>query len=120
MGNQTDYDDDVERRNPHPLLLPKAQTEGIISKQDIDVLRREIGPTEDQEHKTDVKSKSISPVNTVAKQRSVLDGNISSPGNRPPWALSRTQFQNLIKALNMEPDMDTRKRFSSLYHRLMT
>ena len=120
MGIQPDYDDDDERRNTHPLLLPKAETEGIISKQDIDVLRRAIGPAEEQEHKTDVNSKSISPVNTVAKRRSVLDDNRYGPGNRPHWALSRTRFPNLIRALNTEPDMDTRKRVSSLYHGLMT
>jgi hypothetical protein len=120
MGIQPDYDDDVERRNTHPLLLPKAEAEGIISKQDIDVLRRAIGPAEEQEHKTDVNSKSISPVNTVAKRRSVLDDNRYGPGNRPHWALSRTRFPNLIRALNTEPDMDTRKRVSSLYHGLMT
>ena len=54
-----------------------------MSKQDIDVLRRAIGPTEDQEHKTDVKSKLISPVDTVAKQRSVLDDSRYGPANRP-------------------------------------
>ena len=68
MGIQPDYNDDDERRNMHPLLLPKMEAEGIISKQDIDLLRRMIGPAEDQEHKTDVNSKSVLPVNTVAKQ----------------------------------------------------
>ena len=61
MGNQPDYDDGVERRNTHPLALPKAKAEGIISKQDINVLRHTIGPAEDQEHTTGVKSKSIYP-----------------------------------------------------------
>ena len=50
----------------------------------------------------------------------VLDDNRYGPGNRPHWALSRTRFPNLIRALNTEPDMDTRKRVSSLYHGLMT
>ena len=121
MSNQPDYDDDTERRNTPPLLLPKAEAESIISKQDIDVLRRAIGPAEDREHKTGVKSKSISPpVNTVTKRRRVMDDNIYGPGNRPHWALSRTRFPNLIRVLNTEPDMDTRKRISSLYHGLMT
>ena len=120
MGNLPEYDDDIKRRNTHPLLLPKAKAEGIISKQDIDVLRHAIGPVEDQEHKTGVKSKSISqPVNTVAKQRSVLDDNRYVPGNKPHWVLSRTQFPNPIRALNTEPYMNTRKRISSLYHGLM-
>ena len=121
MGISLVYDDDVECRNTHTLLLPKAEAEGILSKQDIDVLRRAIGPAEDQEHKTGVKSKSISPsVNTLAKRSSVLDDNRYGPGNRPHWALSRTQFPNLIRALNTEPDMNTRKWVSSLYHGLMT
>ena len=91
MGNQTDYNDDAERRNTHILLLPKAKAKGIISNQDINVLRQNIGPAKDQEHKTGFKSKPISsPVNTVTARRSVLDDNIYDPGNRPHWALSRT------------------------------
>ena len=85
------------------------------------MLRRTIGPAEDQEHKTGVKSKSIaSSVNPVANQRSVLDDNRYGPGNKPHWALSRTLFSNLIRALNTEPNMNTRKQVSSLYHGLMS
>ena len=118
-GNQSDYDDDVKRRNTHPLLLPKAEAECIISRQAIEVLRRAIGPTEDQEKKMDVMSKLISLVNTVPKRRSVLDDNRYGPDNRPHWALSRIRFPNLVRALNTELDMDTGKRVSSLYHGLM-
>ena len=103
------------------MLLPKAKAEGIISKQDIDVLWRAMGPVEDQEHKMGVKSKSISPpVNTVAKRRNVLDDDRYGPGNRPHWAFSRTRFPNLSRALNTEPDTNTHKRVLSLYHGLMT
>ena len=52
--------------------------------------------------------------------RQLLDDNRYGPGNRPHWALSRTQFPNLIKALNTELDMDTHKQVLSLYHGLMT
>ena len=91
IGNQSDCNNDVEHRNTHPLLRPKAKAEGILYKQDIDVLRRVVGPTKDQEYKTGVKSESISlHVNTVVKQRSVLDDSRYGPGNRPHWALSRT------------------------------
>ena len=38
MGISPDYDDDVERRNTHPALLPKAEAEGVIFKQYMDVL----------------------------------------------------------------------------------
>ena len=121
MCNQPDYNDNVKRRNTQYLFFSKVKAEGITSKQDINMLRCAIGPAEDQEHKTGVKNKSISPpVNTVAKRRSVLDDNRYGPGNRPHWALSRTRFPNLMRALNTEPDMDTRKRVSSLYHGLMT
>ena len=119
MGISPDYDDDDERRNTHPALLPKAEAEGIISKQDLDVLKRAMGSDNMQKNKKDVKSKSISPaVNTVAKRRSVLNDNRYGPGNRPHWALNKTRFPNLIKALNEEPDMGIRKRVSSLYQAL--
>ena len=76
MGNLLDCDNNIEHRYTHPFLLPKVEAEGIISKQDIDMLRRVVGPAEDQDHKTGVKSKLISsPVNTVAKRRSVLNDN---------------------------------------------
>ena len=121
MGIPSEYDDNVERRNTHPLVLPKAEAKGVISKQDIEVLKRAIGSTDNQEHKKGVKSKSILPrVKTIAKQRSVLDDTKYDPGNRPHCALNRTQFPNLITAVNAEPDMNTRKQVLSLYHRLMT
>ena len=56
----------------------------MLSKQDIDVLKRTVGSADDQEHKTGVKSKLIlPPVNILAKQRTVLNDNIYGPGNRP-------------------------------------
>ena len=85
------------------------------------MLKRAIGSTDDQEHKKGVKSKSIlPPVETVAKQRSVLDDNRYEPDDRPHWALSRTGFPNLIRALNTKSDIDTCKRVLSLYHGIMT
>ena len=116
-----DHDNDIERTNTHPFLLPKAKAVGVISKQDIDALKCAMWSIDDQEHKKSVKSKLISPpVKTVAKQRSVLDDNRYGPGNRPHWAISRIRFPNLIKALNMEPDINTRKQVFSLYHGLIT
>ena len=80
-----------------------------------------IGSTDNQEHKRGTKSKYIlSPVKTVAKRRSVLDDNKYGPGNRSYWALSRTQFPNLSRALNTESDINIRKQVSSLYHGLVT
>ena len=51
MGVPPDYDDDVERRNAHPLLLHKAKAEGVISKQDLEVLKHTIGSANNQEYK---------------------------------------------------------------------
>ena len=48
----------------------------------------------------------------------MLNDNKYGPGNRPHWALNKTRFSNLIKALNKEPDMGTRKLVSSLYQAL--
>ena len=47
MGDIPEYDDNIERRNTHRLLLSKAKAKGIISKQDIDVLRRALVPAKD-------------------------------------------------------------------------
>ena len=43
MGIPPDYDDNIERRNTPPLPLPKAEAEGVISKQDLEVLKHAIG-----------------------------------------------------------------------------
>ena len=119
MGISPDYDDDVERRNTHPMLLPTPEAEGMISKQDMDVLKRMMGSGDIQENKRDANSKPILPaVNTVAKRRSVLDDNKYGPGNRPHWAINKTRFPNLIKALNQEPDMGTRNQVLPLYQAL--
>ena len=67
-GIPPDYDDDVGHRNTRPVLLPKAEAEGVSSKQEMDVLKRAMGYDDIQENKRDVNSKSILPaVNTVAK-----------------------------------------------------
>ena len=57
MGIPSEYDDNVERKNTHPLLLPKAGAEVMIFKQDIEVLKRAISSTDNQEHTKSVKSK---------------------------------------------------------------
>ena len=75
MGIPPDYDDITKRRNTHPLLIHKAEAEGVISKQDLEVLKHAMGGDNIQEDERDVNSKSIlPPVNTIAKQRSVLIG----------------------------------------------
>ena len=59
MGILSNYDDVSERRNTHPLLLSKAEAEGVLSKQDPEVLKRAIGLDNTQEDKRDVNSKSM-------------------------------------------------------------
>ena len=61
MGVPPDYDDTVERRNTHSLLLPKAEAKDVTSKQYIKMLKRAMGSTDDQKHKKGVKSNSIFP-----------------------------------------------------------
>jgi hypothetical protein len=84
MGIPPDYDDDTKRINAYPLLLPNAEAEGVISRQYLEVLKHAIGSDGVHDNKRDVNCKSISsPVNTVAKRRSVLNDNTYGPGNRP-------------------------------------
>ena len=84
IGITLDYDGRVERDDTYPLLLSKAEGERVISEQDIEVLKRAIGSTDEQKHKKGVKGKLILlPVKTVAKQRSTLDDNKYGPGNKP-------------------------------------
>ena len=42
MDISPERDDDVEHKNTHSLLFPKAEAEGVISKQDIEVLTHTI------------------------------------------------------------------------------
>ena len=58
MGIPPDFDNSVESKNTQPLLLPKVDAVGLISKQDIYVLKHATGSTDNQEHKKGVKSKS--------------------------------------------------------------
>ena len=43
MGLPLDYDDNDEGRNTHLLLLSKAEAEGVISRQNIEVLKLTTG-----------------------------------------------------------------------------
>ena len=91
MGIPPGCDDNIKHRNTHPLLLPKAEAKGVISKQDRAVLKRAIGSDDIQDNKRDVNCKLIlPPVNIITKQRSVLNDNTYGSGNRPHWALSKT------------------------------
>ena len=95
MGVPVDYDDNEERRNTHPKLLPEAELEGVISRSDVEVLRKATGISGPPPPK-----KSIAPASKTAPQRrSVLDGMKYGPGPRPVWADPGTlRFPNLTKS----------------------
>ena len=82
MGVPVDYDDDKERRITHPKLLPPAELVGVMSRSDVEVLRKATGISGAPAPKM-----SIAPASKTAPQRrSVLDGMKYGPGSRPVWA----------------------------------
>ena len=96
IGVPIEYDDDVERRNMHPMLLPKVGNERLtIPKKE---LLKEIAVLVPAKQKTTTKkvprkeisrgsdSKSISQrTGATAKQRSVLGECKYGPGPGPQW-----------------------------------
>ena len=84
MGISVEYDDDVERRNTHPKLLPEVEVEGVVSKDDLEVLAAVTGLNREREQKRGIKKRSISQHDkAVAKRRSVLNDAKHGPGNGP-------------------------------------
>ena len=82
MGIDTNYDDDQERRRTHPKLLPRVELEGVISKEDVEVIRRANGiPRGRKPVSKSTPQRSKAP----ARRRSVLDGLKHGPGPRPVW-----------------------------------
>ena len=43
MGICVDYDDDVEQKRTHHLLLPKKSPEGLVDDKDIEILKQATG-----------------------------------------------------------------------------
>merc|ERR1712194_97498 len=93
MGVPVEYDDDVERRNTHPMLLPKTKKAS----------KRVIPRGSD--------GKSISPrTKATAKRRSVLGEEKYGPGSEPQWKAGGARYPNLYKALLEEPSRTLRTK----------
>lgn len=54
-----DQDDNAEHRNTHSMLLPKAKAEGIVSTQDVQILKLTIGVIARREWTVGIKIKLI-------------------------------------------------------------
>ena len=121
MGVPVEYDDDVEKRNTHPVFLPKIENEWLAIPEaellkEINVL----APTK-RRHKAKRISKhiitrgsdgkSISPrTGATAKRRSVLGEGKYRPGSGPQWKTGGTRYPNLYKALLEEIFKNTKDK----------
>ena len=96
MGCNIEYDDNVERRNTHPSLLPRAKEQGVISKEDVEVLRKATGIKQGGTSQKSIPQKDRASVG----RRSVLDSMKHGSGSRPLWAQpGAPRFPYLTKAL---------------------
>ena len=113
-----EYDDDVERRQTHPLLLPKLE-QVCISRADsktlekiavTTIVREQLGvkPSVPKNVKVFLGKQTpgklpkhvsiLSRALPVANQRSVLDNKLY-PGSRPMWKQDGVRFPGLRKVL---------------------
>ena len=93
MGVPVKCDDDLERRNTHPMLMPKVENEGLIPDErflkEIEVLApakrvAALGKTSKRGQSRGDKIELISlRFKGAAKQRSVLGEKIYGPGSGP-------------------------------------
>ena len=121
MGVPIEYDDDVERRRTHPLLLPEVEAKGV-SQGDIDLVEKiqVVAPTKKMpSYKTILEKgiiqgkggKSISPRSKASeKRRSVLGEPKYGPGSEPQWKEGRTRYPDFYKALLEEPSRKKAER----------
>ena len=116
MGISVNYDDDVEQRNTHPKLLPKAEVEGVISKTDLEVLVTATSLNKER----GIKERLISQqAKTVAKRRSVLNDAKYVTGNGPHWGADRSWYPNLVRTLAEDPDPKKRRTFSESHRHIV-
>ena len=120
MGVPIEYDNNVERRRNHPLLLPEVEAEGV-SQADNDLLEKVqvIAPAKNMpSYKSLLEKgiirgkgrKSISPRSKASeKQRSVLGEPKYGPGSEPQWKAGRTRYPAFYKALLEELPRKKRK-----------
>ena len=91
MNIPEDYDDDVERRNTHPGLLPKIEAENPSGSQDAHTLRTVAKQDESLTRKTTKPS---------GQRRSVLRAS-TSDGNRTPLSSEPVDRGNRTHDLKM-------------------
>ena len=117
MGIPEDYDDDVERRRTHPLLMPKTESEKI-SLVDGEVLEKiaivtPVKPPAKKSKKGILRGKSarliLPGVKPKAKRRSVLSEDKYTPGDTSRWKHVSARFPALYRDLLDEPDKAVRK-----------
>ena len=63
MGICVDYDDDIEQKRTHHLLLPKISPEGLTSDKDVEILKQATG------FKVDAKKRKVSKKPTKVLKR---------------------------------------------------
>ena len=119
MGVPVEYNDDVEQRRTHPLLLPKIETERL-SLLDGDILEKvaavvpvkklaKTGPVYKKGTVRGSKRKSISPkAKPSEKRRSFLGEPKYGPGSEPHWKVGSAQYQAFYKALLDKPSRNKR------------
>ncbi len=121
MGVPIEYDDDVKRRNTHPMLLLKIKNERLPIPET--ELLKEITVLAPAKRRPNAKrvpkqgvtrgsdDKSISPrTGATAKRRSVLGEEKYGPGSEPQWKAGGARYPNLYKALLEEPSRTLRTK----------
>ena len=119
MGVPVEYDDYVERRRTHPLLLPKIETERV-SLPDGDILEKiavvvpvkkvaKPGPVYRKGTVRSSNCKYVSPrAKPSEKQRSVLGEPKYGPGSEPHCKSGSARYPSFYKALLDEPSRTKR------------
>ena len=114
MGVPVEYDDDVERRRTHPLLLPIIETETVYLP-DGDILEKiavvvpvikvaKPRPVDREISIQGSKRKSISLRAELSDiQRSVLGEPNYGPNSEPHWKAGSAHYSAFYKALLDEP-----------------
>ena len=114
MGIPVEYDDDVERRRTHPLLLPKDEA-NVVSVTDGEILEKmEIikrvpagtcgafkldAPEEGTTRDGNIRSISCRADGPTSDRRSVLELGKYGPGPGPSWRSPVSRFPALTKSL---------------------
>ena len=103
MGVHINYDDDIEQRRTHPLLLPKIEA-GVVFALDRKIFEDAGETTPRMKGKTQGVKKVSIWARTLAtpKRRSVLGEEKYGEGSGPLWNQGGTRYPALYKALLKE------------------